>query len=98
MCCIYELVCASGTKSGRRAVFAEAGSQCPLAQRPHSLSSCRSLVWWRLAAGAGRPVSGPGSQLSALSQLLQASGHSGAPSGSDPKKKSVNRVRQDHRG
>lgn len=102
-CCIYALGYASRTETGKGGVFAEAGSQCHLLQRPHNPSSCRNLVWWtqqnlRGVAGAGQPVSGPGSLLSASSQLLQASGHSEAPPGSGPKKKSVNRVRQDHRG
>lgn len=96
--CFYALGYASGTEMGKRAVYAEGGSQRRLVQRPHSPFSCRSLVCWRQQslrgeAGAGRPVSGPGSPLSALSQPLQASGHSGGPIGSGPKKKSVNRVR-----
>ncbi len=101
-CCIYVLGYVLGTAMGKSA-SAEAGSQCHLVQRLHSPSSCSDLVWWRQqnprgAAGAGRPASGPGSLLSASSQLLQASGHSAAPPGSGPKKKSVNRVRRGHGG
>lgn len=88
---------------GKRVVLTGDGSQCHSAQRPHSPFSCRNSVWrkyqnLRGAAGARRPVSGPGSPLSALGQLLQAPGYSAAPPGSGPKKKSVNRVRRGHRG
>lgn len=91
-----------GTGTGKRAVSAGVGSQCHLAQRLHSPSSCR-MLWWRYqnlrGAAEGRgPGSGPGSPLSALSQLWQASGRSGAPTGSGPEKKSVDRVRRGHRG
>lgn len=73
-----------------------AGFQCLLVWRLHSPSSYRNLVWLgqhslKGATGDGQPSSQPGPL------LLPTPGYSGAPSGSGPEKKSVNRVRQDSR-
>lgn len=68
-----------------------AGSPCLSARGPHRAVFCMNLVqqYRREVVGTGQAGSGPGSPLSASNQLLQVSGYSAAPPGSDPKKKSV---------